>query len=233
MYIPGVASVRPAGSVEERRARPRGYLNERRTPNLPNDGLNPEPPFSALIFDCDGTLVDTQAAHHRALREALAAHGVTLDDAWYSARAGTSIRELLDELRKAGGDNGFDRTAVMSERERRYVELAESVAEIGAVADVARAYRSRVPLAVASGRTRSVVEPTLRNVGLLDLFEAVVTYDDVDRGKPAPDLFLLAAERLGSKPDGCVVYEDTDEGVLAARNAGMRVIDVRSIRDST
>jgi HAD superfamily hydrolase (TIGR01509 family) len=196
-----------------------------------HDSLTPVPPFSALIFDCDGTLVDTQSAHHRALKETLAAHGVTLDDAWYLARAGTSIRELLDELR-AGSGHEFDQETVMSDRERRYVELAESLAEIEAVADVARAYHSRVPLAVASGGTRPAVEPVLRNLGLLGLFDAVVTYDDVERGKPAPDLFLLAAERLGTTPDGCIVYEDTDEGVTAARRAGMRVVDVRVARDS-
>lgn len=96
---------------------------------MTNHSLAPVPPFSALIFDCDGTLVDTQAAHYRALGEALAAQGVTLDDAWYLARTGTSITELLDELRATGGD-GFDQSAVMMKGERRYVELAEIVNEI-------------------------------------------------------------------------------------------------------
>ena len=101
------------------------------------------------------------------------------------------------------------------------------------MAAVVRVHRSRVTLAVASGGTRAAVEPTLESVGLLELFDAVVTYDDVELGKPAPDLFLLAAERLLSRhPDGCIVYEDTDEGVMAARNAGMRVIDVRAVLNS-
>lgn len=194
---------------------------------MTDHSLAPVAPFSALIFDCDGTLVDTRAAHHQALSETLAARGVTLDDTWYWARAGTSIRELVDELWATGGHD-FDRPAVLQDRERRYIELVETITEIEAVADVARTYRSRVPLAVASGGTRSAVEPILRNVGLLNLFDVVVTYDDVERGKPAPDLFLLAAERLGSPPDGCIVYEDTDEGVMAARRAGMRVVDVRA-----
>ena len=194
---------------------------------MKNHNLDPAPPFSALIFDCDGTLVDTQDAHHRALSETLAAKGIALDDDWYLARTGTSIRELLAELRSTG-NHEFDPTDVMLDRERRYVELAETVTEIEAVAEVVRTYRSRVPLAVASGGTRAVVEPTLRNVGLFDLFDAVVTYDDVERGKPSPDLFLLAAERLGSPPNDCIVYEDTDEGVTAAQHAGMRVIDVRA-----
>ncbi len=198
---------------------------------MPNHNLDPTPPFSALIFDCDGTLVDSAAAHHRALSETLAARGIALDDEWYLARTGTSIRELLAELR-ATGDHEFDPAAVMLDRERRYVELAEAVIEVEAVAEVARTYRSRIPLAVASGGTRAVVEPTLRNVGLLDLFDVVVTYDDVERGKPSPDLFLLAAERLGSPPRDCIVYEDTDEGVAAARRASMRVIDVRGAVNS-
>jgi HAD superfamily hydrolase (TIGR01493 family) len=184
-----------------------------------NHSLAPVPPFSALIFDCDGTLVDTQAVHHRALSETLATQGVTLDDAWYLARAGTSIRELLDELRATGGHE-FDQTAVMVNRERRYVELAETVTEIEAVAEVARAYHSRVPLAVASGGTRSAVEPILKNAGLLDLFDTVVTYDDVERGKPAPDLFLLAAERLGTP---LMVASSTRTPTRALRRPGTRV----------
>jgi HAD superfamily hydrolase (TIGR01509 family) len=83
-------------------------------------------------------------------------------------------------------------------------------------------------MAIASGGARHVIEHTLQHVGLRDAFGVVVTRDDVARGKPAPDIFLRAASQLRVPPNRCVVYEDSDEGIRAARAAGMAVIDVRS-----
>ena len=82
-------------------------------------------------------------------------------------------------------------------------------------------------MAVASGGIRRIVTQTLEAAGLSALFPVVVTADDVAHGKPAPDIFLLAAERLGVAPSACVVYEDGDLGLEAAQRAGMRAVDVR------
>jgi len=85
-------------------------------------------------------------------------------------------------------------------------------------------------MSVASGRTREIVEVTLSAINLLDLFEAVVTIEDVQgRGKPAPDMFLEAAQRLRVPPNECTVFEDSDEGIEAARRAGMSATDVRLV----
>ncbi|MDX2240088.1 MAG: HAD-IA family hydrolase [Leptolyngbyaceae cyanobacterium bins.302] len=99
--------------------------------------------------------------------------------------------------------------------------------EVEAVAAIARANQGNVPMAVASNGQRSIVEPTIKAIGLRSLFRAIVTLDDVEQGKPAPDLFLLAAERMGVLPYECLVYEDSDAGLEAARRAGMRWVDVR------
>lgn len=202
-------------------------VSEARLRSEAPDSLEPAAPYSALIFDCDGTLVDSRAAHYAALSGALAPWGVALDRDWYFARTGVSTRELLNQLLREGNGRVFDPGKVLSEKDRRYGELVETVTAVEAVAVVARAYRGWVPLAVASGSPRSQVEASLCAAGIYNLFDTVVTYDDVGRGKPAPDLFLVAAERLGVKPGGCVVYEDSDEGLRAAKAAGMRAIDVR------
>ncbi|MER5319855.1 HAD family hydrolase [Streptosporangium roseum] len=195
--------------------------------------LRPTMPYAALVFDCDGTLVDTASANETAWRTALADWQVELDPAWYRARTGLSADRLLAELETETGAE-LDYPAVRAAALDAYQWLIHTVAPHPQVAAVAEAHRDRVPMAVASGGARQAVEETLRVTGLRPLFDAVVTRDDVRYGKPAPDVYLLAARLLNTAPHTCVAYEDTDEGVAAALAAGMTVIDVRpSLRRET
>ncbi|MDP9861118.1 MULTISPECIES: HAD family hydrolase [Streptosporangium] len=195
--------------------------------------LRPTMPYAALVFDCDGTLVDTASANETAWRAALADWEVELDPAWYRARTGLSGDRLLAELETETGAE-LDYPAVRAAALDAYQWLIHTVTPHRPVAAVAEAHRGRVPMAVASGGARHAVEETLRATGLRPLFDAVVTRDDVRYGKPAPDVYLLAARLLDVAPHACVAYEDTDEGVAAALAAGMAVIDVRpSLQDGT
>jgi HAD superfamily hydrolase (TIGR01509 family) len=108
----------------------------------------------------------------------------------------------------------------------------QTIAEIGtppieAVIDIARKYHGKVPLAVASSGNREHVMASLRDCGILHLFDAVVTCEDITNPKPAPDIFLLAAERIGCNPTKCRGFEDADLGMQALWAAGMQAIDVR------
>jgi HAD superfamily hydrolase (TIGR01509 family) len=98
---------------------------------------------------------------------------------------------------------------------------------IHSVVEIARRERGRRKLAVASGGWKRVVKESLTVIGVEEWFDAIVGGDDVQHGKPAPDVFLLAAQRIGLRPDECVVYEDGELGFVAAKAAGMAVIDVR------
>jgi beta-phosphoglucomutase-like phosphatase (HAD superfamily) len=188
--------------------------------------VTPVAPYQALIFDCDGTLADTLPAHYQAWARALRERGIELERSWYHAHCGVSAADFIELIdRRHGG--GIDRAALDADRIALYRSLVPSIEEIAAVADVARAHAGRVPMAVASGGLRALVEATLTALGLLPVFDAVVTIEDVPHGKPAPDLFLHAAQRLGVPAAACVVYEDSDQGVQAARRAGMRVVDIR------
>lgn len=190
--------------------------------------LHPPQPYSALIFDCDGTLVDSAPVNERAWRQALATWDVDLAPGWYHRHMGLSADALLAALEAEIG-RPLDRRIVHGAVIDALGWMAEDVRPHEPVAAVAWAHRGRTPMAVACGGSRWSVEGSLRATGLHQLFDVVVTRDDVCAGKPAPDVYLLACLRLDVRPADCVAYEDTDEGVAAATAAGLRVIDVRPV----
>lgn len=191
--------------------------------------LKPTPPYSALIFDCDGTLAHTIPTHIQAWLATLRPLGANLSQEWLYDRRGLSALELIETINHTFGYE-LDAAVINPVRKKYFYDSLHQVVEIEAVANIARSHYGKVPLAVASGGSISVVEPTLKAIGLRSLFDAIVTIDDVTQGKPAPDIFLLAADRLGVAPQDCIVYEDSDTGLEAARRAGMRAIDVRELR---
>jgi beta-phosphoglucomutase-like phosphatase (HAD superfamily) len=180
--------------------------------------------FDALIFDCDGTLVETLPAHVAALQTALAGTGLKPTAAWARTKYGQSPATVLLAVERELGPIGLPHEEVLRDWSANYGKNLQRLEEIEPVSDVARAWRGRVPMAVASNGHRASVVATLEAVGLSGLFDTVVAIDDVRKGKPAPDLFLEAARRMGVPPERCVVFEDSEEGMEAARSAGMRVV---------
>ena len=187
----------------------------------------PSPGYKALIFDLDGTLVDSMPVHFKAWSKALAEHGapgVFPEDIFY-AMGGRPTRDIVEVL---NGEQGLhlDPEAVAFSKKKHYLKELESVELLDEVAEFAKANRGKVPMAVASGGSRVVVEKTLQAVGVADWFDEVVSCDEVKNGKPAPDTFLEAAARLGVAPEDCVVFEDGRAGIAGARAAGMEVVVV-------
>jgi HAD superfamily hydrolase (TIGR01549 family) len=183
---------------------------------------------SALIFDCDGTLADTMPAHYRAWLDILRPHGVAFPEARFYAMGGMPTGNIVEKLFSEVGKIP-DVATLIRQKEEAFMEQLGEIRPIEKVVEVARRGRGTLPMAVASGGHRHMVELTLRQIGILDWFPVVVAAEDTTRHKPEPDVFLEAARRLGVVPAECTVYEDTDLGIEAARRAGMSWVDIRTM----
>jgi beta-phosphoglucomutase family hydrolase len=193
---------------------------------LEHPGGEIPPEIEGLIFDCDGTLVDTMPTHFLAWTKALQPLGIAFPEDRFYGFAGSPTVKIIEALSKEQGVpvNAPD---VAHQKEQYFVEFMPHVTPIELVINIARREHGRRKLAVASGGTQAIVRKLLASAGILDLFPVIVCSDDVTHGKPAPDVFLQAAARMGVSPTRCAVYEDGEMGFVAARAAQMPVIDVR------
>jgi beta-phosphoglucomutase-like phosphatase (HAD superfamily) len=184
---------------------------------------------TGLIFDCDGTLADTMPIHFVAWTTMLEPHGLSFPETQFFAFAGMPSHRIIDRLAAEQGRAiaAADVTTMVADKEHRYIAQLDDVVAVAAVLDVAARHRGVLPMAVASGGEGWVVRRTLEVIGALEWFDTVVGSEDTTPHNPEPDVFLEAARRLGVRPEGCVVFEDSDLGLEAAGRAGMLGVDIR------
>ena len=183
--------------------------------------------IKGVIFDMDGVLIDSEPWHYQAINDILARYGVNMPWAEHKEYVGVKTPETFARLKKRY--HLPDTVAAMAEAKTRcflhYIRTAAGIAPIPGVppllADL-RAYR--LPLAVASSSPAPLVQAVLTRLNLGGAFTVVINGDMVQRGKPAPDIFLAAAQRLAVDPAFCLVIEDAAHGVAAAKAAGMKCI---------
>ncbi|MFI6684897.1 HAD family hydrolase [Streptomyces sp. NPDC050485] len=183
---------------------------------------------TSVIFDLDGTLVDSEPNHYEAARHVLARYGLPGFTWEQHARfIGIGTRETLEIL-----DREYALTGPVDEmlaaKNATYLELAAARTEVFPEMRkfVERLHARGVRMAVASGSSRAAIDAVLAGTGLDSFVTLVVSAEEVERGKPEPDVFLEAARRLGSAPADCVVLEDAPPGAAAAHAAGMRCIAI-------
>jgi beta-phosphoglucomutase-like phosphatase (HAD superfamily) len=187
----------------------------------------PPPGTTGLIFDCDGTLADTMPIHFRAWTAVMGSYGIPFSETRFYQLGGMPTARIFALLSEETGIPVPDLPAAVTAKEDAFLEYLTHVAPIQPVVDIAHHHRDVLPMAVASGGYRRVIRQTLAHIGIADWFPVVVCAEDTPRHKPEPDVFLEAARRLDVTPSGCVVFEDTEIGLEAARRAGMTAIDVR------
>jgi len=187
----------------------------------------------AVLWDMDGVLVDTGTFHYQAWRELFAGAGKDFSDEDFRATFGLRNDDIL---RENLGDVPRERLTELGRRkEELFREAIRSKVRAlpGAVALVRRLRESGVKMAVVSSAPRQNVETLLDALRLGDAFDALVAEEDAERGKPDPQGYLVAAERLGELPEDCVVIEDAPGGVEAAKRAGMRCVGLAAGRDAS
>ncbi len=185
-------------------------------------------PYDALLFDCDGTLADTMPLHYTAWKRVLEPFGVVFEENRYFSLAGMPTRHILATLSKEQGiPLNFDE--LVHVKERYFLEIVDRLAPFEPVLALARAFHGTKPMAVVSGGIRRAVERTLNHLAIRAWFGAVVTAEDTPSGKPHPEPFLIAAQRLNVNPARCLAFEDAQLGFESALSAGMDVVDVRGM----
>lgn len=197
------------------------------------------PVLRSVIFDCDGVLVDSEPLHFSAFKKVLGNDGESFTEEIYKDQFLAmddrgAFRLFYEQLGKPLSDEDLQR--LMEKKTETYQSLIQSEGLLAypAVPEFVMAVSQRYPLAVASGARRHEVEMVLESAGIRPYFEAVITSDDVQHGKPHPESYLKAVEALNAtgkrtsaiRPEECLVIEDSKHGILAAHSAGMKCVAV-------
>lgn len=192
--------------------------------------------ITCLLFDCDGTLMDTLSGHYQAWYEAHSKHGYQFvaKDTFINRFSGISSHEMIDIINQESQQT-IDVERVTHEKhvifDANYIKTIKPIAKI---LDILLAYHSdkSMRIALASGGHRTAVDTMLKNNNLTHVFSTIVTIEDVTRGKPSPEIFLKAASLTGVGPKQCLVFEDAEAGFQSAINAQMKYINIHTIDEN-
>ena len=190
------------------------------------DKIQLPPNIRGLIFDCDGTLVDSMPLHMEAWKAAFREYNAYYNEEFLFSLKGMKEIEIIDLYNKK-----FETTLkpqqMVDAKHKYFIENINSVKPIKQIVQIAEQHYEKLPLAVVSGSVNKIVTLELRALGIINLFKVILTADDPYKPKPSPDIFLAAASILNLAPELCLVFEDGDAGLEAASTAGMETVDVR------
>lgn len=181
--------------------------------------------FQAYLFDCDGTIVDSMPLHYIAWKAALGEWNCHFPEDRFYAWGGFPVTKIISLLNEEQGLK-MPVEEVAHRKEELYFEVLPQLKAVPEVVEHIEAQHGRIPFAVVSGSRRDSVTASLQRLNLLDRFNTLVCAEDYVKAKPDPEAFLTAAARLGIEPASCLVFEDTEMGIAAAKAAGMAWVKV-------
>jgi HAD superfamily hydrolase (TIGR01509 family) len=187
----------------------------------------PDYPFKAYLFDCDGTIADSMPLHFVAWGMALAEWSCSFSEDQFYAWGGRPVDEIVQALNEAQNLH-MPVDQVSKRKEALYRELLHELQGVPEVLEHIEHSYGKIPFAVVSGSPRESVEASLEVLGILDRFEVLVCQGEYAHGKPDPEPFLKAAQLLSVGPQDCLVFEDADPGITAAKAAGMQWVKIES-----
>lgn len=184
--------------------------------------------IKALVFDVDGTLADTMPVHYEAWKEVGKTMGFDFPEDLFYEISGVPTDKTVLYLNELLHCN-LDPAETVKEKEKYYLQMLDKIKPIEPVITIARSYYGILPLGIGTSGKRYITDYTLKTVEIDALFDVIVTAEDVKRHKPAPDVFLRCAEMLHVPASSCLVFEDSAQGIEAATEAGMDVVDVGTL----
>lgn len=185
----------------------------------------PEGDFKAYLFDCDGTIADSMPLHYASWKTVLSEWNCEFAEELFYEWGGMPVHKIISTLNERHGLS-MPIEVLQQRKEELFYKNLPLMKAVPEVLEQIEARHGEIPFAVVSGSTRESVRASLTALKLLDRFETLVCAGDYKRGKPDPEPFLLAAERLGIAPEHCLVFEDGQMGIDAANAAGMAVVRI-------
>lgn len=184
--------------------------------------------YQGLIFDMDGTIIDSMPAHLQTWLRTSAHFDFPYDKEWLHSMGGMPSHKITQEINQRYQLN-LDPADVQTFKTREFLsmDLENIVTLIPCTYALVKHFSGQKPMAVGTGSSTSTATRLLTQLGIIELFETIVTANDVVNHKPNPDTFLLAAKRINIEPSACVVFEDTELGLQAAHAAGMDCVLVK------
>ena len=185
----------------------------------------------AVIFDMDGVILDSEQVYQEIEREMYAELGINVTRQEHMTFMGTTENIMWEHMKSRHGLAEDPRELARRERERLLSRLRspEGIPPIEGIEDLLQKLHEKgIPLLLASSSVREIIETVLQKLNIGQYFSGIVSGDEVERSKPAPDIFLEASSRAGLSPSKCIVIEDSVNGIRAARSAGMKVIGLKN-----
>ena len=184
--------------------------------------------YEGLIFDMDGTLIDTMPVHAKAWGMVGKQFGYEFDSQIMYNLGGATVKTIAEEMMKSANMPLERLDEVITAKRALSYQLIPSQSTLLPTFDIVKHFYQKKPIALGSGSHRKIIDMLIDKLNIASYFNAIVSADDVKAHKPHPETFLRCAELIKINPTNCIVFEDADLGVKAGLSAGMDVFDIRT-----